>query len=463
MIKKATSGVFVVLLLVGLYFINHGLIAKAQTATPSEATITVSGVPAGTKGLAVEVTVNTSVITLGSASSDVSGGLVVVGSMSEGVGIIGTSGDLPTSFTITVPFTGVTEGTSSVAVGQVLDMLGGTVITGASASVSANSVTVGAGTTSSTSSTGGPGGLLSTDTFTVTIDGDAVVGTSALNVTVSFSDPNVVELDSGVTLMATGATQLLSDVDLMANVLSVVWDGTITDNRAVITGMLKPGTKAGTSTIAVSKVEAAGGNDITVAVVATVDPLTVTNSSAGQTDIGTFTFIGPDSVTGPGKAAFAFGVSGAMSGLTATLNGKSVTFDGDLTAGIAIVDLPASGSLDLSLVVNGSTTVDLGTVTVNAGTGKGPKVKKASAVNRTPDTKLTVTGKRLKNGTVTVIPEASDRIETSTKAKSKKIVTIFPADECIPGGSFVNVSTTGGTDAKKISVMGTSCSHPLVE
>ena len=464
MIKRATSGVFVVLLLAGLYMMNLGLAVKAQTASPSEAVITVSGVPSGTSGLAVEVTVDTSVVTLSSsASSSVSGALAVVGSISESVGIISTSGELPASFTITVPFTGVTEGMSSVVVGQVLDMLGGTPITGASATVDVNSVTIGSSSSSSTSSSGGgPGGNLSADTFTVTIDGDALAATNALNVTISFSDPNAVQLDSGVTFMGTGASQLLTDVDTMTNVLTVVWDGTISDNRAVITGMLKAGTQAGTSTISVGKVEASGANDITTAVIVTVDPSTVTNSSSSSTDLGTFTFIGPDSVTGPGKAAFAFSVSGATGSLSATLNGNSVTFDSGQTAGIAIVDLPASGDLDLSLVVNGSTTVDLGTVTVDAGSGKAPKVTRAFANNKSSGTKLTVTGRRLKNGTATVIPESSDRIADSSKATGKKVKVTFPTDECIPSGSFVNVSTAGGTAAKKVSVKG-SCTHPLVE
>ncbi len=463
MIKRATSGVVVMLLLVGLYLINQVPAAKAQTATPSEAVITVSGVPSGTNGLAVAVTVDTSVVTLNSsASSSVSGALAVVGSMSEGVGIISTSGELPASFTITVPFTGVTAGTSSVAVGQVLDMLGGTPITGASATVDVNSVTVGSSSSSSSSSsTGGPGGNLSADTFTVTIDGDALAATNALNVTISFSNPNVVQLDSGVTFMGTGATQLLTDVNTASNVLTVVWDGAITDNRAVITGMLKAGTQAGTSTISVSKVEASGGNDITTAVLVTVDPTTVTNSNSAQTDLGTFTLLGPNSVTGPGKAAFAFGVSGAMGSLSATLNGNPVTFDSGSTVGIAIVDLPASGNLDLSLVVNGSTTVDLGTVTVGSGSGKTPKVRKANAKNNVP-AKLIIRGKNLKRATTVVIPESSTRIIEGLKAKKNKVVVKFSADDCIPDGSFVNVSTAGGTGAAKISVKG-ACSRPLLE
>lgn len=463
MIKKATSGLLVMLLLYGLFAYSWPS-AKAQTATPSQGVITVSGVPASTNGLAVEVTVDTSVVKLGSAaSSSVSGALVVVGSMSEGVGIISTSGALPDSFTITVPFEGVAEGTSMVAVGQVLDMLGGTAITGASASVDTASVTVGAGgsTTSSTSSsstTGGPGGQLSADSFTVTIDGEAVAGTSALNVTVTFSDPQVVSLDTGVTFMGTGASQLLTDVNVTSGILTVVWTGAVTDNRVVITGMLKAGSKAGTSTITASKVEASGGNDITSAVAVTVDPDSVTNSavSAGG---ATFELAGPTSAVGPGKAAFAIEVTSGTA-TSATVNGKSVDFVGT-GVGVVVLDLPSSGDLDLTLS-SGGASVDLGTVTVTAGSGKAPKVTRAKAKNVASKSILTVTGKGLKGGSATVVPVSSDRVATKSKATGKKVTATFAAEECVPNGSYVNVSTAGGTDAKKVKVKGT-CAHPLLE
>lgn len=464
MIKKATSGLLVMLLLIG-FFVYSWPSAKAQTATPSQGVITVSGVPASTNGLAVEVTVDTAVVTLGSGSSSVSGGLVVVGSMSEGVGIISTGGALPDNFTITVPFTGVAEGTSMVSVGQVLDMLGGTAIAGASASVDVSSVTVGAGggPTSTSSTTGGPGGQLSADTFTVTIDGESVATTNALNVTVTFSDPSVVSLDTGVTFMGTGATQLLTDVNVTTGVLTVVWDGTITDNRAVLTGMLKAGSTAGTSTITVGKVEASGGNDISGAVAVTVDPDEVTNSSTTGPGPGgaTFELFGPNAVTGPGKAAFAIKVTGGSGSLSATVNGKAVDFIGS-DAGVVVLDLPSSGSLDLTLT-SGGTDVDLGSVTVNAGSGKAPSIKRANATNKKKSSKLVVNGKNLKGASATVIPAASDR--TATKTNNKKanaFVAKFPADECVPNGSYVNVSTAGGADAKKIKVKG-SCAHPLIE
>lgn len=454
MVKRATLCASMVLLLFVLGF--SFLQAEAQTASPSQAVISVSGVPTGNMGAAVEVTVNTAVVKLGSsASTDVSGGLVVVDSMSLGVGIISFDADLPASFMITVPLEGVSEGSSALSVGNVLNMLGGTALTGASASVDVSSVTVGAG--------GGPGpdtgagGNLSADTFTVTITGDSVNTGMALNVTVAFTDSSVVSLDSGVTFMGTGATQLLTNVDADTGVLSVVWDGAISDNQAVITGMLKPGSMAGTTMINVAKVEASGGIDITDSVAVVVDPDEITNSSSSMTDVGTFTFIGPSTVTGPGKAAFGFKAEDTMGTISATLNGATVSFVAP-DVGVAIVDLPASGMLDLMLVV-GSTTIDLGDVTVMAGSGtKLPKVRRASANNRSANTKLTVKGSRLTGGTVEIVP--TDRTASSETAKGKSIKATYPSSECIPDGSFVNVTTSAGTDARKIKVKG-SCSNSL--
>lgn len=453
MVKKATSGVLIMLLLFGLFGFNWP-IAKAQTASPSQAVITVSGVPTGTKGLAVEVTVDTSIVTLGSASSSVSGALAVTGSMSEGVGIISTSGDLPASFTITVPLTGVKVGSSMLTVGMVLDMLGGTAITGASAAVDKDTIAVASSssTTSSTSSTGG--GALDKSTITVTVNGTAVNQTNALNVTVSFSDSSVAKLTSdNPTFMGTGATQLLSASDPTTSVLTAVWTGTISNGIATIVGMLAAGTMAGTTMIGVTKVEAAGGTDITGSVVATVDPTSVTNGAGAA---GVFVLIGPEEVTGPGKAAIA--ISG--SAMSATLNGKKVDFVKS-NVGIAIVDVPAMGSLSLSLTADGVMS-DLGSVSVTAGTGKAPKVNSASATNKSSGTKLVVTGKKFSKTDTTVEIVPTDRSASSTTVKGAAIKASYASSECIPNGSYVNVSTPGGTSAKKIKVHG-SCSNDLVE
>lgn len=463
MIKKATSGMLVMLLLSGMFYMPF---AKAQTASPAQAVITVSDVPTGTQGLAVEVTVDTTVVTLGSATSSVSGALAVTGSMSEGVGVISTSGDLPTSFTITVPLTGVAAGTSMFAVGNVLDKIGGTAITGASAMADTSSVTVASSSTStstsSTSSTGGAGGKLSADTITITVNGQAVAETSALNVTLSFSDPTVATLDTGVTFMGTGASQLLTDVDATKNVLTAVWSGSITDSAAVLTAMLKPGSKAGTTMISVSKVEAAGGTDVTGSVAATVDPSSVTNgASSSSTSSGvTFSFIGPTEVTGPGKAAFAVSVSGTKPS-SATINGAKVNFVSS-DVGIAIVTVPASGKLSLSLTAAGMATA-LGDVTVNAGEGKKPKVTSASAQNKSSKTTLKVAGRKFSKEETTVEIVPTDRESTAVKVtKGKAIKATYASSECIPKGSYVNVSTPGGVGAANIKVRG-SCSNKLVE
>lgn len=467
MIKKLTSGMLVLALMFGSF---ANISAEAQTASPSSAEITVSGVPTGTKSLAVAITFDAGVLSLSSASTSVSGALAVTGA--EGVGIVKTDGDLPDSFTITVNLGGKAEGTSAFTVGDVLDKIGGTALAGASASSNVSSVTVsgedngGSSTSTSTSSgsTGGVGGALDNDTVTVTITGADVNTATALNVTLAFGDSAVAMLSSdNPTFMGAGATQLLTSSDPDSGVLTVVWDGTITDNVAVITAMLEAGSKAGTTSIGVAKVEAAGGQDITSSVVAEVSPSSVTNSSEIAGDCGTFELVAPLSVTGPGKAAVGFKVSNAGSGLSGTLNGSTVDFVAS-DAGVAIVTLPSSGDLDLSLSVNcvgASDEIDLGTIMVTAGDGgKAPKVKRAVAKNKNSKTVLNVKGNKLKGASFAVIP--TDRTATSEKAKGKRIKATFDTSECIPDGSFVNVSNASGTDAKEIKVKG-SCANSLVD
>ena len=469
MVKKATSGVLVMLLLIGFFGFNWPKV-QAQTATPSQAVITVSGVPTGTKGLTVEVTVDTAVITLGSASTDVSGALAASDSMSAGVGVLNFSGDLPASFTITVPLVGVAAGMSSIAVGNVLNKLGGTAIAGAMASVSLSSVTVASSSTttssstSSTSSSGGAGGALSSDTISIAINGTAVNDTSALNVTISFSDSAVASLDTaGVDVMGNGITKLLTEV--MGDVITGVWSGNTTDGAVTISAMLKPGSKAGSTNIGVTKVEAAGGVDITSSVAATVTPSSVTNSAAvSMTDLGTFTLIGPDSVTGPGKVAVAFSVEGAASGLSATLNGKKVDFV-STGAGVAIITVGKDDvALSLAVMAGGmSDTVDLGTLTVDAGTGKAPSISSASANNKSSGTSLVVTGKKLSKTDTTIEIVPTDRSPSSgPTVKGANLKASFDASDCIPKGSYINVSTPGGVSGKKIKTHG-SCSNSLVE
>ena len=100
------------------------------------------------------------------------------------------------------------------------------------------------------------------DSFTLNLSGSALSSTTAINVTLSIAGGSA-QLDTGASLMANGASQLLSDVNPTQNIVTVVWTGSITDGMATITGMLKPGSVTGNPSISVTKIEAAGGKDIT--------------------------------------------------------------------------------------------------------------------------------------------------------------------------------------------------------
>ena len=136
------------------------------------------------------------------------------------------------------------------------------------------------GTISSTSSsTGG----LSSDTFDITLMSSTLNSTTALNVYVSFSPQSVALLDKDITFYGNGIEQLLTDVDTIKNILTVVWMGALTDDTAHIAGMLKPGTLSGSTSISVNKIEAVGGIDITNKVTTTISPTSITNSTTGST------------------------------------------------------------------------------------------------------------------------------------------------------------------------------------
>lgn len=109
------------------------------------------------------------------------------------------------------------------------------------------------------------------DTYVISISGNALNSTTALNLTVAFDNNGSVEFQSTVTLKGNGAAQLLSEVK--GNLITVLWSGAISDGKATVTGKFKPGTVTGNPTITVTKVEAAGGNDITNSVVAVVTTL----------------------------------------------------------------------------------------------------------------------------------------------------------------------------------------------
>lgn len=463
MVKRATSFMFAMLLAVGM-FLN--IPAQAQVATPSQAVITVSGVPASTQGLAVEVTVDSSVVTLGSPTATATGVTLLGVPGNNGVGAI--VGDInsfiPSSVTLTVPLVGVAAGTSMITIGNVLDKIGGTALAGATAMADISSVTVASSSTSTSSTSSTGGGALDKDTFTIMVTGEAVKQTSALNVTVAFGDSSIVQLDTGATVSGSGISSLLTDVNTTTNVLSAVWSGTSTDGTVTITGKLKPGTMGGTTTIGVAKVEAAGSTDITSSVAVTIDPTSVTNGSGSSSSgVGSFSLIGPSSATGPGKVAVSFSATGAPSNLTATLNGSKVEFNSAKTVGTAIVDISSGTSVALSLAASSSgtsSTVNLGSIAVTQGTGKKVSVKTASANNKSANTKLSVTGKGYVKDATTVTIVPTDRTATTTSVMGASIKATYPSSECIPNGSYVNVSTAAGTAAKKIKVRG-ACSNSL--
>lgn len=307
--------------------------AKAQTVTPNEVVITVSDVPTGTQALAIETTVDTNIIKLGSsATSNVSGSLVVTDSMSVGVGIINTTGDLPSNFTITVPLEAVSTGTSVFSAGKVLDMIGGTEISGAMASTDVNSVTA----------------------------------------------------DAASTPTSLGIIMLI-------------------------------------------------GTNITV--------------------------------VGPGKVAVAFSFSGSHNGLKAKLNGSTVDFVSN-NVGVAIIDIPASNPINLNLVVNSGASTQTDTignlnVSPTGGQGKPPEINSVTVQNKKTNSRLVLTGKRLSKTDTgfAILPTNLDPVPNAT-VMGAVLKATFDVDNCIPQGSYINLSTLSGTTAKKIKVHG-ACSNPL--
>jgi hypothetical protein len=134
---------------------------KGLFTSPEKAIISISNAPAGTKNLAIEVTVDKSIITLGSAIT--SSGVAIAITVEGGIGVISSFG-LPSTFTITTTFDPVAIGTSQVILGSILDMIGGAQIIGANATIDVSQVTV--SNTSSINSSGDIGGISATSNGT---------------------------------------------------------------------------------------------------------------------------------------------------------------------------------------------------------------------------------------------------------------------------------------------------------
>jgi hypothetical protein len=146
-------------------------------------------------------------------------------------------------------------------------------------------------------------------TYTITLNGSDLASTSALNITYSTS-ANDFSPASSITFMGTGASLLLSNVDTSKKVISLVWNGAVTDGTITITGNLT-GNVNSSSAITVTKVEKSGGANITSSVQATstiTGTTQPTTSSSGNT-------------------------SGTTSGSTGTSSGSTNTSSGGTSSG----------------------------------------------------------------------------------------------------------------------------------
>lgn len=308
-------------------------------------------------------------------------------------------------------------------------------------------------------------GKLLGDTLTIRLFGEDVTSAIALKIQLSFSDPDVAHLDlASPKFEANGARELITEADPDTNTITVVWDGDITNNEAKITAMLAPGTKSGRTNISITKVEKAGGVDITDSIVFLVNPKGVAAFELKDSNVlGNISILDPGDLTGPGRAAIAFRTEKDTSGVIASLNGSPVDFVGS-DVGVAIVNLPEDGgNLPLKLNVNSSgykETVNLGVVSVLAPTppGNGPHIRRAVAYNESLK-KLRIEGDRFgvvrfgkENTKITIIPQSQSASRFSLLPRLARVR--LGSTQCIPEGSYVNISHPAGTAAKKIQVLG---------
>ena len=111
------------------------------------------------------------------------------------------------------------------------------------------------------------GEIAGLDTYTITLSnkagGTALNSpTNAANITVSPGGDGVAGLEESATFKANGAFAILTDVDTTNNIITVVWNGDISDGTFSVTGMLTQGDTIA-SDFLVTKVEKSGGEDIT--------------------------------------------------------------------------------------------------------------------------------------------------------------------------------------------------------
>lgn len=311
-------------------------------------------------------------------------------------------------------------------------------------------------------------GKLSNDTFTIRIFGQPINLSPGLTVTLSFTDPEIARLDSSRPVFnALGATELITESNPGTNEVTVVWDGYITNNEAKIIAMLAPGTKAGATRIHVSKVQIAGGVDITDSIAYRIEGDSVYNFEVKDSVLlGNISLNEPQKLVAPGKAAISFSTEKPFNNVSVTLNGIPVELVKS-NIGVALVNLPEhGGNIDLALkVVQGSfsETANIGELVVAppANEGRKPFIYNAVADNRLLPTKLSINGRRFgvrrfgeENTTVEVVPPKQSI--SNIDLKSRRARGEFNSS-CIPDGSYVNISTPAGTAVSKFVVVG-NCS-----
>lgn len=308
-------------------------------------------------------------------------------------------------------------------------------------------------------------GKLLGDTLTIRLFGEEVSSAIALKIQLSFSDPDVAHLASTQPKFeASGARELLTEADSEKNIISVIWDGDITNNEAKITAMLAPGTKSGRTNILVTKVEKAGGVDITDKIVFLVNPQGVAAFELKDSNVlGNISILDPGELTSPGRAAIAFRAEKNTANVIANLNNSPVDFVAGDT-GVAIVNLPEEGgNLPLKLSVNFGSyteTVNLGVINISppAPPRGSPHIRRAVAYNDSLK-RLRIEGERFgvvrfgkENTKITLIPQSQSVSRFSLLPRLARVH--LSTSQCIPEGSYINISHPAGTASKKITVVG---------
>jgi hypothetical protein len=134
--------VFLAILCISNFLVVPEAFAKPKTlkTTPKSVLIIVDQIPDNTISFVVPVTLDKTIVNISAAKSDSTGSLVVFSQ--DGVGIIKTNGNLPSSVKFTLTLKGLKRGKTDFSVGQVVDKLGGSAIDGATVSTKVKKIKI---------------------------------------------------------------------------------------------------------------------------------------------------------------------------------------------------------------------------------------------------------------------------------------------------------------------------------